>query len=528
MSRVNPAVFSRIVALIGITLLAVIVGAAPTPAAGTTTGSLRVLVQYPNGEPVLDGKVCVEGYAADSGQALPMFSKTEYTGVPTRVSSAAGADSTYEVAAGTVVAITAWSCGDLQHFTPTHHYGPAGQFEPNTLERRRNGIHVPGGETTTVTIVVGQGILTGDSPGPSFGNCAMLARGAADFGTRGLINPAQTRGRWSGDGTWTLVLPPGEYRITYNCFGGTIHWPAGSTVDTSRTVRVEHGETLTGIDFDTQPPNDITNGTVRVPLDGLSARTSFCTDVVYEIDEQKQRVFWSPVAEGELGEAIEISVAARSGVPFRLRLWDCQGWGFEEVWYPSASTRGGAETLLTNVFEPTVFSDVVSFFGETGLRCGGRAVTTIGGPHDSTIVGTAGDDVIWAFAGDDTILAGEGDDVVCSGDGDDVVLGGPGRDVLYGEDGRDELRGEADGDRLHGGVGRDVLLGGDNLDRIWGGKGSDLLDGGRGNDRLIGGGGTDTLLGNRGRRDVLVGGGNVDRCVDSQPTTRRVTCEASN
>jgi hypothetical protein len=80
----------------------------------------------------------------------------------------------------------------------------------------------------------------------------------------------------------------------------------------------------------------------------------------------------------------------------------------------------------------------------------------------------------------------------------DDLSGGLGRDVFLGQGGNDDFQGSIAADRACGGRGNDHLIGGPDDDRLTGGAGRDVLEGEGGDDRLDGGGDRDRCLGDGG------------------------------
>jgi hypothetical protein len=126
---------------------------------------------------------------------------------------------------------------------------------------------------------------------------------------------------------------------------------------------------------------------------------------------------------------------------------------------------------------------------------GGGSDTLNGASADDTLTGNGGNDILNGFGGDDILDGGDLSDQLNGGDGADDLLGGAGGDILTGGTGNDELSGGDGADKLFGGVGEDQLNGGTGNDRMAGEADIDTLTGGAGNDYLDGGLGADIMTG---------------------------------
>ena len=408
-------------------------------------------------------------------------------------------------------------------FYPSTHFGPSVRFgDDYSLDLIRTGVRIVGGETQTIEIVVGEGVISGQTTGHAGGNCFIEVQGISDLGNRGLI-PVGTSSGIQGDGTWSARVPPGDYTVTNRCPGGAQHWPVGSTLDTATKIRVNHGQTVRNINFSLLPTANA-GGNVTLSLDNVSAQMTFCVDAVNTAGITEVRRIFTQYSRssGVTADSKSALIQPFRDASYKFRIWDCHGYGFDDVWYPNSSTEAGGQAIAVDGRQD--LAQVVSLFGDTGPTCRNRQATIVSSAMSSTINGTSSSDVIVTFGGNDVVFGFEGDDVICTGLGDDVVEGADGRDLIDGGPGDDYLSGGSQADIIYGSHGDDTLVGGRNADRLFGDAGKDLIRGNAGadrikgkagNDRLIGNVGPDKIFGGGGAADEHFGGGGTDLCRDS-------------
>lgn len=390
--------------------------------------------------------------------------------------------------------INAHSCqGEQERQIPrTWHDGSWWQLDP--ARQKVAPVEIVSGPNSTVTIRVAWAdvslrLTAGDSP-----SCRSSLFFADDLGMSWLL--AERRLQHDGQPqTSTMTVPPGRYQIRTVCGEETRFGPNKTPfLDNAELIELGHRETV-DIEYAAHEFDPIANPVgvqTFAHFAEADAGIVYCAETVRSDGRILARL------QGVVNNGQGVIAGPRAG-RHKVRIFDCVGEGFEDVWYPNASSSQGAEPVHIRMVESTA-ETTIHLLPRPELFCDGIRATIIGTDGRDRLYGTDGDDVIVALGGNDIVRGGDGQDTICGGDGRDRLYGGRHADRVFGDGQVDFLRGDA---------------------------GADELFGGRGRDRLVGGNGDDLLLGNGGTADRLDGRGGDDRCVDPSPNTIRLECEST-
>ena len=399
--------------------LAAVLAVTATPASGQNQdadATLDITVIWPDGSPAPDG-VCVAYFAQFADDDFGFFASQHGSTQSFPVFS----DSTYAVQVG----------GTCPPGTST-------RIEPLVFVSDIN----PQPGVNPITITVGTATLSGTVTGvQSPTGCTVSARGRSDIAAS--PGPAAFSANTNSDGTWELLVQPGEYTVSVRCnFRGAFEaWPDVPTLSEAETITVSHEDSQSGIDFElSERFNDSTGMGFFVRKAPADEFVDTCTELY--------------TADGALVGAPAVSATVNGD--FRVRVTDCFGLGFKDQWYPSGETAssGPVYEADVSVFEVFIKADPLEFLDplpeaatDAPATCNGLAVTVdlaagdqptddrdiiLGTENDDVISAGRGNDVICGLGGNDTIEGGRGNDTISGGVGNDTIGGGRGNDTIFG------------------------------------------------------------------------------------------------
>ncbi len=201
------------------------------------------------------------------------------------------------------------------------------------------------------------------------------------------------------------------------------------------------------------------------PIDFRAPRTQQFTAFGYPA----QPTVFEPTFDGERLYSCDSAVhrvrqPARNGPETMQIDCDMSGGSSGGGWVnPTGSVNGLTsytyELDFDHLYGPYFGIDARALHHEAGgapLRCGGVAVTNLGGSGPDDFTGGEAADAFKVRGNADRALGLGGDDIACGGGGNDRLKGGADSDIL---------RGSAGDDVLNGGPGNDLCIGGPGRDR---------------------------------------------------------------